>query len=41
MRTRKETAAGFWQRAQAYFAAAGIAVERVLTDNGMCYRSHL
>ena len=38
---KKETAAAFWQRAQAYFASAGITVERVLTDNGMCYRSHL
>ncbi len=37
---RKETAAGFWARANAYFAAAGITVARVLTDNGACYRSH-
>ncbi|MFC4566121.1 IS481 family transposase, partial [Nocardiopsis mangrovi] len=37
---QKETAAGFWRRAHAYFAAAGIDVERVLTDNGACYRSH-
>src|SRR5215210_5233930 len=28
------TAAAFWARAHAFFAAAGIAVERVLTDNG-------
>ena len=28
------TAAGFWRRAEAFFAALGIAVERVLTDNG-------
>lgn len=27
-------------RAQAFFAQAGITVERVLTDNGACYRSH-
>jgi transposase InsO family protein len=33
------TAAGFWLRAQAFFAALGITVERVLTDNGSCYRS--
>jgi transposase InsO family protein len=33
------TAAGFWLRAQAFFAELGIAVERVLTDNGSCYRS--
>jgi transposase InsO family protein len=36
---RKDTAIGFWTRAQAWFAAAGITVERVLTDNGSCYRS--
>ena len=36
---RKETAAAFWQRARACFAAAGITVQRVLTDNGSCYRS--
>jgi transposase InsO family protein len=34
-----ETAIGFWQRARDFFAAHGIAVERVLTDNGSCYRS--
>ena len=28
----------FWQRARAFFAAHGITVERVLTDNGSCYR---
>ena len=33
------TAAGFWQRASAWFAAHGIHIERVLTDNGSCYRS--
>ena len=33
------TAAGFWLRAAAFFAAHGITVERVLTDNGSCYRS--
>lgn len=37
---RKETAAGFWMRANAFFNAAGITVQRVLTDNGSCYRSH-
>jgi transposase InsO family protein len=36
---RKETAAAFWQRAGAFFAAAGITVQRVLTDNGACYKS--
>ncbi|MCM2416429.1 IS481 family transposase [Streptomyces sp. RKAG290] len=38
---RQETAAGFWQRAQAFFTAHGITVERVLTDNGSCYKSRL
>jgi transposase InsO family protein len=33
------TAAGFWVRAAAFFAAHGIDVERVLTDNRSCYRS--
>jgi transposase InsO family protein len=37
---RKETAAAFWTRAAAFFASVGITVERVLTDNGGCYRSH-
>ncbi len=36
---KKETATGFWQRAQAFFTQTGITVERVLTDNGSCYRS--
>jgi transposase InsO family protein len=35
------TAAAFWTRAQAWFAAHGITVKRVLTDNGSCYRSRL
>jgi transposase InsO family protein len=38
---RQETAAGFWARAVAFFAAAGITVEAVMTDNGSCYRSQL
>ena len=38
---RKETAAGFWVRANAYFESVGITVQRVLTDNGSCYRSKL
>jgi transposase InsO family protein len=38
---RGDTAAGFWTRAAAWFAGHGIPViERVLTDNGACYRSH-
>jgi transposase InsO family protein len=36
---RKDTAAAFWERAQAFFATCGITVTRVLTDNGSCYRS--
>ncbi|WP_040712273.1 IS481 family transposase, partial [Nocardia takedensis] len=36
---RKETAVGFWRRARQYFAANGINVARVLTDNGSCYIS--
>ena len=35
----KQTAAGFWSRANAYFTACGLTVRRVLTDNGNCYRS--
>jgi transposase InsO family protein len=38
---RKETAAGFWTRANSYFESVGITVQRVLTDNGSCYRSKL
>ncbi len=34
------TAAGFWRRAQEFFSRQGFEVERVLTDNGSCYRSH-
>jgi len=37
---RKETAAGFWTRANAWFTECGITVRNVLTDNGACYRSH-
>jgi transposase InsO family protein len=36
---KKETAAGFWLRANAFFTAAGITVTAVMTDNGACYRS--
>jgi transposase InsO family protein len=34
-----DTAALFWLRAVAFFAALGIRCERVITDNGSCYRS--
>jgi len=36
---RKDTAAGFLARAHAWYTAAGITIERVLSDNGACYRS--
>ncbi|MFK0160325.1 IS481 family transposase [Streptomyces sp. NPDC090493] len=36
---KKETATGFWTRAQAFYTGCGVTVERVLTDNGACYRS--
>jgi transposase InsO family protein len=36
---RKETAAGFVVRANRFYADHGIRIERVLTDNGSCYRS--
>ncbi|WP_405598898.1 IS481 family transposase [Streptomyces sp. NBC_01410] len=38
---KKETATAFWTRAHAFFTTCGIAVERVLTDNGSCYKSRL
>ena len=34
-----ETAAGFLRRAVRWFASMGVIVERVLSDNGACYRS--
>jgi transposase InsO family protein len=37
---RKETAAAFWLRAEAWFNECGFTVRNVLTDNGSCYRSH-
>jgi len=36
---RENTAIEFWERASRYFAELGIVVERILTDNGNCYRS--
>src|SRR5699024_801785 len=38
---RKRPATGFWKRAHTYFSSVGITVERVLTDNGACYKSHI
>jgi transposase InsO family protein len=37
---RKETAAAFWLRANAWFTECGFTVRNILTDNGSCYRSH-
>jgi transposase InsO family protein len=37
---RGHTAAGFLHRAAAWFAQLGITVERVISDNGACYRSN-
>lgn len=36
---RKETAAAFLTRAHAWYGAAGITIERIISDNGACYRS--
>ena len=36
---KASTAAGFLRRATAYYQRHGISVERILTDNGSCYRS--
>jgi transposase InsO family protein len=38
---RQETCVAFWGRAHAFYAAHGIRVERVMTDNGNPYRSRL
>jgi len=38
---RKDTAAAFWRRANAWFTNQGVVVRRVLTDNGSCYRSRV
>jgi len=36
---RQNTAAGFLERTVAWFAQHGIKIQRLLTDNGSCYRS--
>ena len=36
-----DTAAEFWHRANHWFELGGITCQRVLTDNGSCYRSRL
>ena len=38
---RKESAAAFLEAAIAYYAKLGVRVERVMTDNGSCYRSKM
>jgi len=38
---RGETAAAFFRRAVAWYGRQGVKVERVLSDNGTCYRSHV
>ena len=38
---RKETAAAVLRRATAWFAARGVTIQRVLSDNGSCYNSRL
>ena len=35
------TAAGFWTRAAAWYQSIGIECQRVITDNGGCYKSGL
>ncbi|MER6993060.1 IS481 family transposase [Saccharopolyspora hirsuta] len=37
---KSDTATGVLRRAVAWFAEHGVPVERVLSDNGACYRSH-
>ena len=34
------TAAGFLDRAVRHFRRQGVRIQRILTDNGSCYRSH-
>jgi transposase InsO family protein len=36
---RKESAVAFLEAAIAYYAKLGVRVERIMTDNGSCYRS--
>jgi transposase InsO family protein len=37
---RQHCAVAFLKAAVTYYASLGIAIERVMTDNGACYRSH-
>jgi transposase InsO family protein len=36
---RKKSAIAFLEAAVAYYESLGVKVERVMTDNGSCYRS--
>lgn len=38
---RGETAAAFFRRAVAWYEQRDVKVQRVLTDNGTCYRAHV
>jgi transposase InsO family protein len=38
---RQDTAAAFLHRAHAWYARHGITIERVISDNGSCYKSRL
>lgn len=38
---KKDTVAGFWNRARDFFTGYGIDISRVMTDNGPAYRSRL
>ena len=37
----KETAVAVLRNATSWFSARGVTIERILSDNGSCYRSHL
>jgi len=37
---KRTSAVAFLKAAGAYYASLGITVERVMTDNGSCYKSH-
>jgi len=40
-RSTQESAVTFLEEAVAYYARLGIRIERVMTDNGSCYRSKM
>ena len=37
---KKQSAVAFLKASVAYYASLGIVVQRVMTDNGACYKSH-